>query len=113
MEDRLRPRIITLCGSTKFKPQFEKANAFLTLKGHVVLTVGFFEQSEGIAITAEQALLFEQLHLSKNDMSDGIFVINVNGYIGESTRKEIEYARRTGKSVEYLETASRIGGDMK
>lgn len=113
MANRQRPRIITLCGSTRFKAQFEEANAYLTLQGVIVLSLGFFEQSEGIAITAEQASLFEQLHLSKIDMSDGILVINVNGYIGESTRKEMEYARRTGKSVEYLETAYRVGGELK
>ncbi|MNC15464.1 hypothetical protein D3C76_80910 [compost metagenome] len=104
MEHCDRPRIITLCGSTRFKPQFEAANAALTMQGVIVLSVGFFEQSEGIALTEEQARLFEQLHYSKIQMSDGIMVINVQGYIGESTRKEIEYARLAGKTVEYWES---------
>ncbi|OKP95938.1 hypothetical protein [Paenibacillus sp. P46E] len=104
MKNHERPRIITLCGSTKFKPQFEAANAALTRQGVIVLSLGFFEQSEGIHITADEAHLFEQLHYSKIKMSDGIMVIHVNGYIGESTRKEIEYARRTGKTVEYWES---------
>jgi hypothetical protein len=56
-----------------------------------------------IEITEEQAKLFERLHYHKIDMSDEILVINVNGYIGESTKKEIEYAVRTGKKVRYLE----------
>jgi hypothetical protein len=94
-------KVITLCGSTKFKEQFEKANAFLTLKGNIVISLGFFEQSEGIEITKEQAELFEKIHYEKINMSDEIFVIDVNGYIGNSTRKEIEYAKQHGKSIGY------------
>lgn len=93
--------VITLCGSTKFKEQFEKANAYLTLQGNIVLSLGFFEQSEGIKITEEQAELFEQMHYEKINMSDEIFVIDVNGYIGNSTRKEIEYAKLHGKLIRY------------
>ncbi|GAA0336601.1 hypothetical protein GCM10008967_28710 [Bacillus carboniphilus] len=95
-------KVITLCGSTKFKEQFEKANAYLTLQGNIVISLGFFEQSEGIEITKEQAELFEKIHFEKINMSDEIFVIDVNGYIGESTRKEIEYAKQHGKSIRYL-----------
>lgn len=97
-------RIITLCGSTKFKKQFEEANAALTLQGNVVISLGFFEQSEGMTITSEQAALFEQIHYRKIDLSDEIFVIDVNGYIGESTAKEIEYAKKHGKSVRFYTT---------
>lgn len=89
-------KIITLCGSTKFKKQFEQANAFLTLQGNIVISVAFFEQSEGFEITEEQAELLGDLHFRKIDLSDEIFVIDVNGYIGNSTRNEIEYA---GKRV--------------
>ncbi|MFT4413680.1 hypothetical protein ACLM5H_07460 [Fredinandcohnia humi] len=94
-------KVITLCGSTKFKNEFEKANAFLTLQGHIVLSVGFFEQSEGIEVTKEQEELFGKIHIEKINMSDEIFVIDVNGYIGNSTRKEIEYAHQHGKPVRY------------
>ncbi len=98
-----KPKVITLCGSTKFKKQFEEAMADLTLKGNIVLTLGFFEQSDHIEVTEEQSKLFERLHYHKMDMSDEIFVINVNGYIGQSTKREIEYAIRNGKRVTYLE----------
>lgn len=94
-------KIITLCGSTKFKEQFEQANAFLTLQGNIVISVAFFEQTEGFEITEEQAELLGELHFRKIDLSDEIFVIDVNGYIGNSTRNEIEYAGKTGKAIRY------------
>jgi hypothetical protein len=98
-----RPMVVTLCGSTKFKKQFEEAMAALTLQGKIVLSVGFFEQSDQVAVTEEQVKLFGRLHLHKIDMSDEIYVINVNGYIGESTKREIDYATRKGIKVSYLE----------
>jgi hypothetical protein len=99
-----KPKVVTLCGSTKFKKQFQEAEAKLTLKGRIVLSLGFFEQSDNIEVTEEQVKLFEWLHYHKIDMSDEIFVVNVNGYIGESTKKEIEYAIHNGKKVTYLES---------
>ncbi|UNK21297.1 hypothetical protein MNQ98_16575 [Paenibacillus sp. N3/727] len=94
-------RVITLCGSTKFKDQFEQANAFLTLQGNIVISVAFFEQSEGFEITKEQAELLGNLHFRKIDISDEIFVIDVGGYIGNSTKKEIKYAEEKGKAIRY------------
>lgn len=94
-------RIITLCGSTKFKHQFEQTNAFLTLQGNIVIILAFFEQSEGFEITEEQAELLGRLHFRKIDLSDEIFVIDVNGYIGGSTKREIEYAKEKGKVIRY------------
>ncbi|MBX4150950.1 DUF4406 domain-containing protein [Paenibacillus lautus] len=93
--------VITLCGSTKFKAQFREVEAALTLSGHIVLSVGFFEQSDGMAITGEQERQLKELHFRKIDRSDEIFVIDVNGYIGDSTRAEIEYASSHGKKVRY------------
>ncbi|MFD2444163.1 hypothetical protein ACFSO7_09255 [Bacillus sp. CGMCC 1.16607] len=94
-------QVITLCGSTKFKNQFREAEASLTLQGNIVISLGFFEQSEGIELTKEQEKLFEDLHYRKIDISDEIFVIDVNGYIGTSTKKEIEYAKRKEKVIRY------------
>lgn len=99
-------KIITLCGSTKFKKQFEEANAYLTLQGNIVISLGFFEQSEGIEITQEQAKLFEKIHYEKINMADEIFVIDVNRYIGNSTRNEIEYAKQRGKAIHYYSKSS-------
>ncbi|WP_232698497.1 DUF4406 domain-containing protein [Brevibacillus daliensis] len=97
--------VVTLCGSTKFKNQFEQANAYLTLQGNIVISLAFFEQSEGFEISQEQAELLGKIHFRKIDLSDEIFVIDVDGYIGSSTRKEIEYAREKGKTVRYYSTS--------
>ncbi|MDP5275427.1 hypothetical protein [Chengkuizengella axinellae] len=94
-------KVITLCGSTKFKEQFREAEAFLTLEGNIVISLGFFEKSEGIKITHEQEKLFKDMHFRKIDMSDEIFVIDLNGYKGESTKNEIEYAKSKGKDIRY------------
>ena len=104
-------KVITLCGSTKFKDEFLKAQKDLLLKGNIVISVGLFGHSgdsevwenmdEG-TITKTKEML-DDMHKRKIDMSDEIFVINVNGYIGDSTKSEIEYAIKTGKKVNYLE----------
>lgn len=92
-------RIITLCGSTKFKEAFEDIEKRLTLEGVIVLSVGFFEKIDGTELSNDQFKLLEELHKEKIRMSEAIFVINKNGYIGESTLKEIEYAQKLGKRV--------------
>lgn len=94
-------KVVTLCGSTRFKTQFKEIEAELTLKGMAVFSLCFFEKSEGIEITDEQAALFGKIHFRKIDLSDEIFVMDVNGYIGESTKKEIEYASQNNKGVNY------------
>ena len=104
-------KIITLCGSTRFKDAFIEAQKQLTLEGNIVISVGLFGHSgdsevwenmdEG-TLTATKAML-DDMHKRKIDMADEIFVINVGGYIGESTRSEIEYARAAGKGIRYLE----------
>jgi len=104
-------RVITLCGSTRFKDAFLEAQKRLTLEGNIVLTVGLFGHSgdnevwEGMSedTKTKTKLMLDDMHKRKIDMSDEIFVINVGGYIGESTRSEIEYALKTGKAVKYLE----------
>ncbi|WP_339147823.1 MULTISPECIES: DUF4406 domain-containing protein [unclassified Sutcliffiella] len=94
-------KIITLCGSTKFKRQFREAEATLTYQGNIVISLGFFDQSEKIKLTNEQELMLEEMHYHKIDMCDEIFVIDVNEYIGKSTQKEIEYAKNKGKGITY------------
>ena len=94
-----RPKIVTLCGSTRFYTEFQKINYELTMTGVIVLTVGFYPHSMSIAhgktvgCTAEEKILLDELHKRKIDLSDEIFVLNVDGYIGESTRSEIEGRR--------------------
>ena len=104
-------KVITLCGSTKFREQFLKAQKELTLQGNIVISLSIFGHSvdsevwgnmdEETRIRTKQML--DDMHKRKIDMADEIFVINVGGYIGESTRSEIKYAQETGKKVNYLE----------
>ena len=95
-------KVITLCGSTRFRKEFERINKKLTLEGNVVISVGCFGHA-GDTISQEQKELLDQIHLQKIDMADEVFVINVDGYIGKSTSREIKYALSVGKPVVYLE----------
>ncbi|MBR3250597.1 MAG: hypothetical protein IKF80_02695 [Erysipelotrichaceae bacterium] len=104
-------KVITLCGSTRFKDQFMEAQKRLTLEGNIVISVGLFGHSgdnevwedmdEGTLTKTKEML--DDMHKRKIDMADEIFVINVGGYIGDSTRSEIDYALKHGKIVRYLE----------
>lgn len=102
LRDYILPERITLCGSTKFKNQFEQVNKWLSLKGHVVYTVSFFGHADNIPLTIEQKKLLDRVHKSKIDNSDAILVIDVDGYIGESTKSEIAHARFVKKKIFYL-----------
>ena len=103
-------KVITLCGSTRFKDAFMEVQKQLTLEGNIVISVGLFGHSgdsevwenmdEGTLTKTKEML--DDMHKRKIDMADEIFVINVNGYIGDSTRSEIAYAEQTGKKVNYL-----------
>lgn len=97
-----RPRIVTLCGSTRFYDEFQEANRCLTLEGKIVLTVGVYGH-QGDELSEETKESLDKLHKRKIDLADEIFVVNPGGYIGESTRSEIEYAFRQGKPIRYLE----------
>ena len=97
-------KVITLCGSTKFKDEYMKAQKDLTLQGNIVTSVGLFGHSGDDEVWTEGTKeMLDNMHKRKIDMADEIFVINVGGYIGESTKSEIEYAIRNGKRVNYLE----------
>ena len=103
--------MITLCGSTRFKEAFLREQKRLTLEGNIVISVGLFghagdskvweNMDEGTLTKTKQML--DDMHKQKIDMADEVFVINVGGYIGESTASEIEYARKKGKKITYLE----------
>lgn len=96
-------KIVTLCGSTRFKEQFMQAQKDLTLQGCIVISVGLFGHSGDTEVWTEGTkAMLDDMHLRKIYLADEIFVINVDGYIGESTRCEIAYARQTGKPVNYL-----------
>ncbi len=97
--------VITLCGSTRFKEKFLEVQKRLTLSGNIVISVGLFGHSGDDEVWTEgMKEMLDDMHKRKIDMVDGIFVINVGGYVGQSTRSEIEYALKNGKTVEYLES---------
>ena len=97
-------KVITLCGSTRFKDEFLEVQKRLTLEGNIVISVGLFGHSGDNEVwSAGTKEMLDDMHKHKIDMADEIYVINVGGYIGESTRSEIEYAKAAGKKVNYLE----------
>ena len=105
-----RPTVVCLCGSTRFRQQFEHTMMRETLDDKIVLTVGMFGHddyppgaAQEVAVSGTKEML-DDLHKRKIDLADEILVINVGGYIGESTKSEIDYAIRTGKKVRYLES---------
>lgn len=95
-------KVITLCGSTKFKDDYMEQQRLLTLQGCIVISVGCFGHS-GDVISEEQKEMLDDMHKRKIDMADEIYVINKNGYIGGSTRSEIEYAKSKGIPITYME----------
>lgn len=130
MAEAVRPEIVCLCGSTRFYEAFQRANYELTMAGKIVLSVGFYPHqpkavslgeairtqyatltdmlsqpihNETVGCTTEQKTALDELHKRKIDLADRVFVLNVGGYIGSSTRSEIEYATRLNKPIEYLE----------
>lgn len=97
-------KVITLCGSTKFKDDFEKELKRLTLEGNIVLTVALWGHSgDSEVLNNEVKSMLDDMHKRKIDMADEIFVINKDGYIGTSTKSEIEYAINHNKKVNYME----------
>ncbi len=99
-----QPTVVTLCGSGRFREAFEQAEFDETLAGRIVLTIGC--NTKDIARTPDlehHKPMLDELHLRKIDLSDEILVLNVGGYVGESTRREIEYAKNTNKRVRWLE----------
>lgn len=90
--------VITLCGSTKFKDDFIREQKRLTLEGNIVISVGLFGHSGDDEVWTDNVKeMLDDMHKRKIDMADEMFVINKGGYIGSSTKSEIEYATKTGK----------------
>ena len=99
---RERPRIVCLCGSTKFFDEYKQANLQETLKGRIVLSIGVNLRTDSLPDHLDENVVKEELdelHKRKIDMADEILVIDVGGYIGESSKSEIEYAQASGKCV--------------
>ena len=102
-----RFKVLTLCGSTRFKDAFLETQKRLTLEGNIVISVGLFGHSGDDEVWNEGTKeMLDDMHKRKIDMADAIYVINVGGYVGSSTRSEIEYARKNGKEILSLEPIS-------
>lgn len=104
------PTIVCLCGSGRFREAFEEAEFRETLAGRIVLTIGCnIHDVARSANLAHHKPMLDELHLRKIDLADEVLILNVGGYIGSSTRKELEYAIKTGKPVQYLEPVQEAG----
>ncbi len=100
------PKIVCLCGTTRFMDAFHEAGWQLTLDGYIVLTVGVCKHAAdhgGEALGDDVAARLDELHLRKIDLAEWVFVLNVDGYVGDSTRREVLYAYKHNKLVTYLE----------
>lgn len=96
--------VIVLCGSTKFKSEFEQVKKRLVLEGNIVMDLALYGHSgDTEALSKETYDLLFDMHLQKIRMADIVYVVNPGGYIGDSTKKEIEYAKSIGKDILYLE----------
>ncbi len=94
-----RPEIVCICGSTRFLAEMRAASRDLTLAGAVVLAPAELDE----AITVEQRSALGELHLRKIDLADRVLVVNPGGYVGESVRREMAYARATGTPVSFTD----------
>lgn len=102
------PTIVCLCGSTRFYDEFQQANYDFTMRGEIVLSVGFYPHAkaehghgEGVGHDSAEKVALDELHKRKIDIADYVYVINPGGYIGASTASEIHYAYQHGKPVVY------------
>lgn len=107
-----RPTIVCLCGSSRFYQQYQEAEYRETMAGRIYLSIGFYPHApkdfhgEGVGATSDEKIALDELHKRKIDLADEIFVLNVGGYIGDSTKSEVTYARAVGKPVRWLEPES-------
>jgi hypothetical protein len=107
-----RPKVITLCGSSRFPEAFDLVTLHLSMQGHVVNGLSAFAHADrpaGVRFLLSDAdesrpekRAIDELHFHKIDLADEIFVINVGGYIGSSTKREIDYARKQSKVVSFM-----------
>lgn len=109
------PEVVCLCGSTRFYEAFQQANYDLTMAGKIVLSVGFYPHSktesghgEGVGHDSAEKVALDELHKRKIDLADSVLVLNIDGYVGSSTRSEIDYAVKLNKPVAYLEDAKAV-----
>lgn len=96
-----RPVIVCLCGSTSYKAAYELANKQETLNGKIVLSVGLFAHADGVKLSISEKEMLDNLHLRKIDLADEVLILDVDGYIGESTGNELNHARGKSKKIRF------------
>ncbi len=94
-------KVVTICGSYKLKKEMIDIAEKLTLEGNCVLMPNELSRNSKDDYTLEEALMIDKMHKEKIKLSDAILVVNVNGYIGSSTKSEIEYAKNLNKEIIY------------
>lgn len=100
------PKIVCYCGSLRVaKEAFQKAEYESVLNGEIALLpcCTFVDIQRQYGAESNYKQIADELHKRKIDLSDEVFILNVGGYIGESTRNEIQYAEEIGKPIKYLE----------
>lgn len=102
MKNMRKIKVIAICGSLKFKEEMIKIAIQLELAGNVAL-IPIFPTNNEMNYTEEEKTMLGKMHKEKIKIADAIFVVNINGYIGESTKREIEYAKAQNKEILYLE----------
>ncbi len=103
------PRIVCICGSTRFAAHMNTEAERLTLAGAIVVrpeVIAYSRERDQQFVEPEVKAALDVLHLRKIDLADEVVIVTVDGYIGESTRREIEYAERIGKPVGVVEYGS-------
>jgi hypothetical protein len=107
MQNASKPVIVCLCGSTRFAREFHETNLRKTLARHIVLTIGCDFKSDADLLlagelTQEDKVRLDELHLRKIDLANEVLILNINGYLDESTRHEWQYAKAHGKRIRWL-----------
>lgn len=97
-------KVITLCGSLRFKEEMMKAAIDLEMKGNCVLTPVYPISDDKDVFTEEEAKILDDMHKHRIDLADAVYIVNVGGYIGNSVKKEIEYSKSKNKEIMYLES---------
>ncbi len=103
------PKIVCLCGSVRFVEAYKHVTLVETLAGNIVLSIGCNLKIDAEFDTYTDEHLekiktkLDELHLRKIDLADEVFILNVGGYIGDSTKSELAYAKAHGKPIRWLE----------
>lgn len=94
-------KVITVCGSLKFKKEMLDITEKMELEGNCMLSVIYPTKEDKDAYTEEEVIILDKMHKEKIKLSDAILVVNVGGYIGNSTKSEIEFAKSLNKEIIY------------